>query len=130
LSLYTRLDNCDTEEELQQFYKELEDRFGPVPPPVQDLFDTVRVRKMAVLLGFEKMLLKDQTLRCYFINKPDSPYFESEIFHAILQYIQTQTNKARLKQTGKLFLLVIEDIKDMQQMLRVLQRMKQAVLPG
>lgn len=130
LSLYTRLDNCDTEEELQQFYKELEDRFGPVPPPVQDLFDTVRVRKNAVLLGFEKMLLKDQTLRCYFINKPDSPYFESEIFHSILQYIQTQTNKARLKQTGKLFLLVIDDIRNMQQMLKVLQRMKEAVIPA
>ncbi len=127
LSLYTRLDNCDTEEELQQFYQELEDRFGPVPPSVQDLFDTVRVRKIAVLLGFEKMLLKDNTLRCYFINKPDSPYFESPVFHSILDYIQRQTNKARLKQTGKLFLLVIDDIKNMQQMLKMLQRMHTAV---
>jgi transcription-repair coupling factor (superfamily II helicase) len=65
---------------------------------VQDLFDTLRSRKLAVGLGFEKMLLKDETLKCYFINKPDSPYFESEIFRQILHFIQTQTNKARLRQ--------------------------------
>ena len=128
LSLYTRLDNCENEEELQQFYKELQDRFGPVPKQVQDLFDTLRSRKLAVGLGFEKMLLKDETLKCYFINKPDSPYFESEIFRQILHFIQTQTNKARLKQVGKLFMLVIDDLKNMQQLLQMLQRMHKAVM--
>ncbi len=128
LSLYTRLDNCENEEELQQFYKELQDRFGPVPNQVQDLFDTLRSRKLAVGLGFEKMLLKDETLKCYFINKPDSPYFESEIFRQILHFIQTQTNKAKLKQVGKLFMLVVEDIKNMQQLLQMLQRMHKAVV--
>ena len=128
LSLYTRLDNCDTEEELQQFHVELSDRFGPVPQQVEDLFDTVRSRKIAVALGFEKMLLKDGTLKCYFINKPDSPYFESDLFKGILDYIQTQTNKAKLRQTGKLFLLVIDDVKHMKQMLQVLSRMHKAVL--
>jgi transcription-repair coupling factor (superfamily II helicase) len=127
LSLYTRLDNCDTEEELQQFYTELQDRFGPVPRQVDDLFDTVRVRKLAVSLGFEKMLLKDETLKCYFINKPDSPYFESDIFRSILDYIQTQTNKAKLRQVGKLFMLVIDDIENMHQMLKFLQRMAEGV---
>ena len=130
LSLYTRLDNCDTEEELQQFYAELQDRFGPVPRQVQDLFDTVRSRKLAVGLGFEKMILKDETLKCYFVNKPDSPYFESETFQAILQYIQTQTNKAKLRQNGKLFMLVIDDIKSMHQLLKFLQRMHDAVIPA
>jgi transcription-repair coupling factor (superfamily II helicase) len=32
LSLYTRLDNIGTEEELAKFEKEILDRFGPVPP--------------------------------------------------------------------------------------------------
>src|SRR5687767_13180091 len=100
LSLYTRLDNCETESDLENFHAELTDRFGPVPPQVEDLFITVRCRKLAVELGFEKMVLKDQALRCYFINRPDSPYYESETFDQILKFIQTKTNKARLKQTG------------------------------
>ena len=128
LSLYTRLDNCDGEEELQAFHKELMDRFGPVPPQVEDLFDTVRIRKLAVGLGFEKLILKDDTMRCYFINRPDSPYFESDIFKRVLEYIQKHTNKAKLKQAGKHFLLVVDDMRTMADLLRFLQRMSDFVL--
>lgn len=127
LSLYTRLDNCENEEELRLFAGELQDRFGPIPRQVEDLFDTVRCRKLAVELGFEKMLLKDEELKCYFINKADSPYFESPVFHNILGYIQTRTNKAKLRQVGKLFLLVVDDIKGMKQVVQFLARMKEAV---
>jgi transcription-repair coupling factor (superfamily II helicase) len=127
LNLYTRLDNCEKEEDLLEFAREMEDRFGPIPHQVQDLFDTVRSRKLAVELGFERMLLKDEDLKCYFINKPDSPYFESSAFHNILTFIQKQTNKARLKQNGKLFMLVITDIKNMRHVVQFLTQMKNFV---
>ena len=120
LSLYQRLDNSETEEELKTMKQELADRFGPIPQQVDDLFITVRCRKVAVDLGFEKMSLKDNTLRCYFINRPDSAYFESPLFNNILQYLQTGTHKARLKQTGKLFMLIAEPVKSMEEMLRFL----------
>jgi transcription-repair coupling factor (superfamily II helicase) len=123
LTLYTRLDNCDTEEELQQLHTELIDRFGPIPPQVEDLFNTVRIRKIAVGLGFEKLILKNEDLRCYFINRPDSPYFESDTFRRILEYLQKHTNKAKLKQAGKHFLLVVDDIRSMADLLGFLQRM-------
>jgi transcription-repair coupling factor (superfamily II helicase) len=54
LSLYTRLDNCETEEDLQTFHNEMIDRFGPMPKSVQDLFTTVRCRWLAVDLGLKK----------------------------------------------------------------------------
>jgi transcription-repair coupling factor (superfamily II helicase) len=131
LTLYTRLDNCDTEEELQQFHSELIDRFGPIPPQVEDLFDTVRIRKLAVTLGFEKIILKQDDLRCYFINRPDSPYFESDIFRLILEYLQKHTNKAKLKQAGKHFLLVVNDVRSMADLLGFLKRMSNfALAPG
>jgi transcription-repair coupling factor (superfamily II helicase) len=128
LSLYSRLDNCETEDDLVAFHKELIDRFGPIPSQVEDLFTTVRCRKLAVELGFEKMTLKEQTLRCYFINNPDSPYFESPVFQGIMQFVQTALNKAQLKQTGKLFLLVIRDMDSMESLLRLLTRMHSAVV--
>src|SRR5687767_10900131 len=65
LSLYQRMDNCETDQELEEMKTELADRFGPIPTPVTDLFITIRCRKMAVDLGFEKMSLKDRTLRCF-----------------------------------------------------------------
>lgn len=122
LSLYTRLDNCENEEELKLFEQEMHDRFGPVPGQVKDLFDTVRSRWIAVELGFEKMMLKDETLKCYFVNKPDSPYFESEVFKKLLDFLQTQTNQARLRQSGKMFMLVVEKVKSMQDLLRFIRR--------
>jgi transcription-repair coupling factor (superfamily II helicase) len=131
LTLYTRLDNSESEQELIEFAAELEDRFGPVPQPVVDLLDTIRSRRLAVELGFEKMMLKNDVLRCYFISRPDSPYFESDLFQRILQYIQVDTNKARLKQVGRLFVLQVHEIKDMQQMLTFLRRMHARVTaPG
>ena len=114
LSLYQRLDSCETEEELVEIHHEIADRFGPIPKPVEDLFVTVRCRKLAIELGFEKMSLKDQTLRCFFINRPDSPYFESTTFHSILSYLQTESRQAHLKQTGRLFLLVVNEVNGME----------------
>jgi transcription-repair coupling factor (superfamily II helicase) len=128
LSLYSRLDNCENEEELQAMEQELIDRFGALPSEVQELFITVRCRKLAVELGFERMILKNDSLKCYFINKPDSPYFESETFNSILQYLQTGTNKARLKQVGKLFMIVVEPVKDMQDVYTFLKRMHDDVV--
>lgn len=129
LSLYQRLDNAETEEELQSMKTELEDRFGTLPRPVEDLFITVRCRKLAVDLGFEKMSLKDNTLRCFFINRPDSPYFESDIFKNIISFLQTGTNKGKLKQTGRLFLLVATDLQDMDAMHRFLAAMHRHCFP-
>ncbi|HTR28277.1 MAG TPA: transcription-repair coupling factor [Puia sp.] len=128
LSLYTRLDNCENEVELEALHGEMIDRFGPIPPQVDDLFDTVRIRKLAVSLGFEKLILKQEDLRCYFVDKPDSPYFESETFKLILEYLQKHTNKAKLKQAGKHFLLVVDDIRSMTNLLAFLKRMANFVL--
>ncbi len=120
LSLYQRLDNSETEEELQLMAEEMKDRFGALPQAVNDLFITVRCRKLAVELGFEKMSLKDETLRCYFINRPDSPYFESQTFQQILSFIQTGTNKAKLKQSGRLFIMIVNNVRAMEELHRFL----------
>ncbi|WP_336515270.1 transcription-repair coupling factor [Pollutibacter soli] len=127
LTLYTRLDNAKDAIELEAFHKELEDRFGPVPSEVEDLFLTVKCRKTAVELGFERLVLKQETLRCYFVNNPDSPYFESSIFQGILDFIQHRINTGKLKQVGRNFMLIVEDVKTMQQLFTLLSRMKSSI---
>jgi transcription-repair coupling factor (superfamily II helicase) len=127
LLLYTRLDNCKDEAELISFSNEMVDRFGPAPACVEDLFTTVRCRKIAVALGFERMTLKQKTLRCYFVSNPDSPYFESTLFQSILFHIQTKTNKSHLKQVGKNFLLVTEQVGSMNQLFEFLNAVQETV---
>lgn len=123
LSLYTQLDNMETEEELNAFKIQLVDRFGPMPTAVTDLFITVNCRRLACDLGFEKLILKNEQLRLYFISNPDSPYFESDAFNYILQHIQTQTKNARLKQVGKNFMLLVDRIKNMRSVENFLQQL-------
>ncbi len=129
LSLYSRLDNCDTEKDLAAFHQELIDRFGPVPPQTEDLFATVRCRKLAVDLGFEKLIVKDSTLKCFFVANPESPYFNSEVFLGILKFIQAQTNKAKLKQVGKNGLLIVKDINSMTELFDFLKRLHRTSVP-
>lgn len=115
LSLYTQLDNVKDNEELELYTAELIDRFGPLPLQVQDLLTAIRCRKTAKELGFEKLILKNEQLRLYFIGNPESPYFESDVFNRIMTYIQTKTNNARLKQVGKNFMLIADKMRSMSQ---------------
>ncbi|MEP6615140.1 MAG: transcription-repair coupling factor [Ginsengibacter sp.] len=127
LSLYTRLDNCETEKDLDDFHAEMTDRFGPIPAEVEDLFTTVRCRWIAVELGFEKMLLKNETLKCFFVSNPESPYFNSDTFKGILHFIQTQTNKARLKQVGRNGILIVEKMRTMKELHDFLTRVENSI---
>jgi transcription-repair coupling factor (superfamily II helicase) len=128
LSLYSRLDNCENEMQLEGLHKEMIDRFGAIPPQVEDLFTTVRCRKIAVELGFEKMILKNEILKCFFVANPDSPYFSSKTFEGILNFIQTKTNKAKLKQVGRNGILIIQDIQKMKDLFQFLKKMRADIL--
>ena len=77
---------------------------------------------MAVELGFERMFLKNEVLKCFFVSNPDSPYFQSETFNKVLQFLQVGTNKAKLKQVGKNGILVVEDIKTMSGIFKFLSK--------
>ncbi len=127
LSLYSRLDNCSTEKDLQDFHAEMTDRFGPIPATVEDLFTTVRCRKIAVELGFEKLFVKNNILKCFFVSNPDSPYFQSETFNGILTFLQTGTNKGKLKQVGKNGILIVEDVKTMNALYAFLLKMHKSI---
>ncbi len=129
LSLYTQLDDLETDEEITKFAADLHDRFGPIPREVEELFTTLRCRKIACELGFEKLILKNQQMRLYFVSNPESPYFESDTFNHILNYIQTRTKNARLKQVGKNFLLVVDKLKHMKDVLWFLEGMEIKEVP-
>ena len=70
LQLYSRLDNIKDEEQLEKFTGEIKDRFGPLPPSVQELINSVRLRWYGERLGFEKLTLKGDKLRAYCAAPP------------------------------------------------------------
>jgi transcription-repair coupling factor (superfamily II helicase) len=124
LTLYYRLDNCADEEELTAFHNELNDRFGPVPDQVEDLFRTVRCRRLGVELGFERLVLKQGRLRCSFVSNPESPYFESPVFQCVMRFAETRMVGARLREANRHLQLSVEDVPDMSRLLDILSAMR------
>lgn len=82
---------------------------------------------MAVDLGFEKMILKNDVLKCFFVGNPESPYFHSSVFNGILSYLQKVTNKGQLKQVGKAGILVVDGIRSMTELYEYIKRMQEHV---
>jgi transcription-repair coupling factor (superfamily II helicase) len=105
LRLYRVLDNITTEEGLQRFEQELKDRFGPVPEVTVELMNVVRLRWMAIRIGFEKIILKKGLMIMHFVSNPDSSYYATATFKAVLAFVQGQGRGFRMKETnGKLTL--------------------------
>ncbi|MTI20494.1 transcription-repair coupling factor [Fulvivirga sp. RKSG066] len=110
LNLYSKLDNLKTEEKLEKFTSSMVDRFGPLPDSVKELIETVRLRWLAEELGFEKVSLKNEKMKCYFVSSDNEEYFKSEIFGSILGYVQTRPKKCRLKDLKNKLLLVVDEV--------------------
>ncbi|MDQ3046767.1 MAG: transcription-repair coupling factor [Bacteroidota bacterium] len=111
LNLYRELDNSKAEEELIEFEVQLRDRFGPVPDQAIELIRTVRLRWLAMEIGFEKLLLKSNRMVGYFNPKQDSPYYQSEAFTKVLKYVQQNPRLCKMKETNGKLTLSFENIK-------------------
>lgn len=124
LNLYSKLDNIKQEEELQTFIKSVQDRFGPIPEVVNDLFETVRLRWLAETLGFEKLILKNEVMKCYFVPSHKEKYYKSETFGQILRFIQQQPKSCNIKEVKNRLILSIVGVKNIQTARKWLSEMK------
>jgi len=124
LNLYSKLDNIKKEEELQAFAQSVQDRFGPIPDVVNDLFETVRLRWLAEKLGFEKLLLKNEVMKCYFVPSSKESYYKSEIFGQVLRFIQTQPKFCKIKEVKNRLILTIAGVNSIHKAKKWLQEIK------
>ncbi len=120
LLLYTELDNITDEATLEQFKQRLQDRFGPIPEEVNQLFYGLHLRRLARKLGFEKISVRQNVLRCYTIDNPESDYYETDTFQAIIQYVSSHPTRCSLKQMEKNVMVVIKAVKNLQEAIQVL----------
>ncbi len=125
LSLYKELDEIETEEKLLAFANQLKDRFGPLPYQAAELMNTIRLRWKARALGFEKIVLKNRTLKTYFVNNPQSAYFQSPLFASLLRFVQANPRLCKMKEDkGKLSLTLFQ-VDSIREAYSLLERMLQ-----
>lgn len=121
LIVYKELDSIESEDNLQRFQHKLTDRFGPVPKQTTELIDTIRLRWLAKKVGFEKIVLKNERLIGYFISNPESEYYQSGAFSAILGYVQKNPATCRMKETESRLSLTFRNISSVAAAIRVLK---------
>ncbi len=121
LSLYTQLDDMKSEEELHKFEVMVKDRFGPLPPEVKDIIEIVRVRWVAEMLGMEKILLKNNNLKCYFVSSENEKYYKSATFGKILDYVKMNSRKCSLKEAKGKLILIFEKITAIEELKGILK---------
>jgi transcription-repair coupling factor (superfamily II helicase) len=131
LSLYTELDELQTEDDIAAYAKRLEDRFGKLPREVSALFEALRLRWICKQLGFERLILKGGKLRCYFLGDPQSAYFETETFNRLVEFIGAKGRLMglHLKQTNKELILVQDEVRSIKQAKSTLEQLEAVGYP-
>lgn len=110
LSLYQQLDNLESKEALHAYGQKLIDRFGPLPRSVKELFKSFELRWIAQDLGMERLVMKSGSMVCYFINNPQSPFYDSPIFQGMLRYIQSNPKDCKLSEKNDKLRLLYSNV--------------------
>jgi transcription-repair coupling factor (superfamily II helicase) len=100
LSLYKELDSIENEANLLVFQDRMIDRFGPVPAQAVELMNALRLRWLARDLGIEKLVIRQGALLGFFVHNPESPYYQSDAFTKVLQYLQSRPNAFKMRESN------------------------------
>ncbi len=110
--LYRELDNMENEEQLELFKKGLIDRFGKMPKETLELIDVVKLRWKAIELSIEKIILKNGKMICYFISDPESPFYKTNAFVNVVQFIQKGSYNGKLKEQNQKLTLTFPNVQN------------------
>ena len=109
--LYRELDNLKTDDELARYRQRLIDRFGEIPKVANELMNVVPLRRKAKQLGCERLMLKMGRMTMFFVSNPNSPYYQSQAFDSILNYIASNPRRCNIRENNGKRSLVVNDVK-------------------
>ena len=123
--LYRELDSMERETDIQRFRERLQDRFGQIPKQALELIRLVTLRRIGRELGIERIFLKGGRMSLFFVSNPDSSYYESNAFGAILAYAGQNPMTCRLREEGSKRSLLINNVPDVENAISILNTMQQ-----
>ena len=119
--LYRELDNLKNDDELARYRQRLIDRFGEIPKVANELMNVVPLRRKAKQLGCERLMLKMGRMTMFFVSNPNSPYYQSQAFDSILNYIASNPRRCNIRENNGKRSLVVNDVKTVEDAIVVLE---------
>ena len=102
--LYRELDNLanrhDLDAALEAYRTRLRDRFGEIPDVAEELIRVVPLRVYGKQLGIEKIMLKQGQMYLFFVSNTNSPYFQSEAFGKVLNYVSNHPRQCNFREAN------------------------------
>lgn len=105
----------------------MNDRFGPVPRQVANMLNTMRLQWLGKAIGFEKISLKKNVLRGYFIASQQSPYFESDAFRQVLMFVQSNPRRTNIKEVKNTLRISIDGVQTIDEAVDLLSEIAEPV---
>ena len=118
--LYRELDGLQTDEQVAAYRTRLIDRFGPVPHCGEELMRVVPLRRIGQSLGCEKIVLKQQRMTLYFVTQNDSPFYQSEAFGMLLDYVAHNPRRCNFREVNGKRSMVIGDVPTIEEAVQIL----------
>lgn len=123
MRIYKELDSLSRPEDIDMMARRMEDRFGAMPQELRDLFDIVRIRQAGERLGFEKIIIKNGIMICFFIANQMSSYYRSETFTGVLESVSRNERYFELKNKDGRLRIISRDINSISKALSVLNKL-------
>lgn len=123
MRIYKELDSIKKDKELDLYATRLEDRFGTMPDELRSLFDIVRIRHLGEKLGFEKIIIKNGIMICFFVSNPMSSYYRSKTFSQVLEKVSTQERWFELKNKDQRLRVISRGIDSTAKALEILKKL-------
>ncbi len=119
--LYRELDGLTTDEQVAAYRTRLIDRFGPVPHCGEELMRVVPLRRIGQSLGCEKIVLKQQRMTLFFVTQNDSPFYQSEAFDKLLQFVGHNPRRCQFRELHGKRSMVISDVPTIEEAVNILK---------
>ena len=124
ISLYQQLDNMEKPEQTELFRTNLKDRFGPIPEISEELIKVVPLRMAARRLGIERLVLKNGSMRLFFVGADNKAYYNSAAFGRVLAYVQAHPLQCELREVKGKNSILISDVPGVTKALDILTQME------
>ncbi len=114
LNIYRRISEAENSEVLETIRGELSDRFGNLPPEVENLMTAAEIKLLANALRLPKVLFKNERLFLYTPDQENDAYFYENVFYVLLEQLSTLGRRYVLKDNrGKKLRAIVQDVPDL-----------------
>ncbi len=118
------MDLMTSDKEIERFRSQTEDRFGRIPKEFDNLFQVLKIRNLGLSLGFEKIIIKNGMLICFFVSNQMSSYYKSETFGKVLQKITENDKIFTLKQSDSKLKTVSRGVETLTKAYEYIQKLR------